>query len=151
MKWICVCVWICVAACTCPKIQLSYNPPTIDLLLKYGNGPGEFDMNDSVFRLYVFTDNSRIRETHIITTHPSAPSGAFINIYTIPADKVFMESLSSDFRDTLYNLNVKSRSVRKGRGKCSGNSTEFFDIECTYRGKTHINHENGSMSINIIK
>jgi hypothetical protein len=148
MKWVIICLSFFLATCTCPKYDIVYEPPGIDLVFPYGSGAGEFEPKDSVFRLHISADSSDTGHIYIVTIHPFTPNN-FYTVYNVPAQKVLIESLVSDYKDTIYDLKVKSRPKSIGRGRCKFQSSEFFDIECTYNGQSIIDHDHGSMQIQL--
>jgi hypothetical protein len=135
-------------ACPCPKHDIGQYPPNIELLFTYGNGPNEFKPDDSVFRIKWPIDSANFN-THTFTLQPSLNARTSFSIFQVPVAFVMIESLSSSYRDTVFDLKIKSRSKKIGHGRCSFNTADYFDIECTYDGQKFNNPNQGYMTLEL--
>lgn len=145
---------LALGAC-CDKIYMPYLDSSIQLKLDYHHDG--FEKADTIFKLtYIRVNNNSNYDTAISTTVFSSP---FYNDNKLDSTlnirvnynnyKVIIESMVSNFKDSLTNIGYSTKEVQRNRGRCKSYEKEYFDIHATYQSKVYNSGNEQSLTIDI--
>lgn len=153
--WVYLSFLILTLGACCDKIYMPYYDSSIQLNLDYHyNG---FEKADTIFKVsYIRVRSNSSFDTAIeinTTNSPYYNYSIIDSTRTIRVNygyyKVIIESMISNFKDSITDIGYSSKEVKRNHGRCKSYQNEFFDIHATYQSKVYNSGNEQSLAIKV--
>ncbi len=139
------------SGCCATRYDPVYIPPS-SILLNLDHRHNGFAQEDTLFKITSFEYGISFSNTYSLYSVFKADSLRTLTFYSISnTEKLIIESLTSNFKDTLTGIGYNSREVQVGSKRCGYFSTEYFNTHAIYKGQNLSSGESSTLEIHITK